>query len=166
MKFSSYFLAIFFIVSSCTTNSVSENENGENYSEGSYDSIPAEQMPPPVMDKSMYSVNDSLQKAEHAKTFANDAFRNVKVKEKGSNVFNISGEARVFEATFNYVVEDGMNELKEGHITTSQGAPAWGSFSFDVDQKKTNDNSTLHIVLYEQSMKDGSRQHQLPIYLY
>jgi hypothetical protein len=49
---------------------------------------------------------------------------------------------------------------------TDAGAPAWGNFSFTVDAPKKNANSTLHLILFELSSKDGSRQYELPILLY
>jgi hypothetical protein len=46
---------------------------------------------------------------------------------------------------------------------TDAGAPDWGKFNFVVDAKKDRENSTLHLILFESSAKDGSRQHQLMI---
>ncbi|MGU4650897.1 Gmad2 immunoglobulin-like domain-containing protein, partial [Escherichia coli] len=73
----------------------------------------------------------------------------------------VMGKARVFEAVLGYVVEDGHYELAEGFANASQGAPEWGFFLFNMDVKKMNPNSTLMLVLFETSPKDGSRQHQL-----
>jgi hypothetical protein len=63
-------------------------------------------------------------------------------------------------------VEDGHNELKKGFESTDAGAPAWGDFSFTVEAEKERPNSTLHLVLFATSAKDGSRGHELPVYLY
>ncbi|MGZ5286873.1 MAG: Gmad2 immunoglobulin-like domain-containing protein, partial [Flavisolibacter sp.] len=78
----------------------------------------------------------------------------------------ITGEGQIFEASFGWVIEDGHKELSEGFATTDAGAPAWGKFSFEVKAEKERQNSTLHLVLFETSMKDGSRQYELPIRLY
>lgn len=165
MKKFYYFLAFLVLLVSCNTNSGSETSS-TTFNDGSYDSIATEDLPEPVLDKSMFNINDSIKKAEHAKTFANDAFRNVKIKEVVPGKFELNGEARVFEGTFSWAIEDGMNELKDGYVTTSAGAPEWGKFNFTVEQKKNNDNSTMHIILYESSAKDGKRLHELPIFLY
>ena len=75
------------------------------------------------------------------------------------------GEAMVFEATFGYVVEDGHHELASGFGTASAGAPAWGKFSFNLEVTKRRPDSTLHLVLYESSPRDGSRQHEFAVRL-
>jgi hypothetical protein len=48
---------------------------------------------------------------------------------------------------------------------TDAGAPEWGNFNFVIEVAKQRSNSTLHLILYETSAKDGSRQHLLPIKL-
>ena len=93
-------------------------------------------------------------------TTRNGRFRNVSVRKAGEGDYVISGEARVFEATYSYVVEDGHNELTSGFGTTSAGAPEWGKFSFPLKISKKRPESTLHLVLFESSPKDGSRTHE------
>lgn len=61
------------------------------------------------------------------------------------------------------MVEDGHNELKKGFEATDAGAPEWGNFGFIVNVKKERLNSTLHLILFETSTKDGSRQFELPV---
>ena len=114
--------------------------------------------------------NDTVQISEHvepekeiAKEFANERFRKVTIEKKEGNKYQVKGQAQIFEATFNWVVEDGHNELKNGFTTTDAGAPEWGKFDFTIEVKKTNEYSTLHIILFEVSAKDGSRQYELPI---
>lgn len=97
------------------------------------------------------------------KTFSNRRFRNVTIQRVGENEFRIQGEGQIFEANFGWVVEDGHNELKKGFEMTDAGAPAWGKFSFTIEVEKQRPNSTLTLVLYESSAKDGSRQHELPM---
>jgi hypothetical protein len=63
-------------------------------------------------------------------------------------------------------VEDGHDELKKGFQMTDAGAPAWGNFTFNIEVKKKRPNSTLTLILFESSPKDGSRTHELPIPLY
>jgi hypothetical protein len=99
------------------------------------------------------------------KIYQNKRFRNVKVEKTGEHNYRVTGEAQVFEAAFSWVVEDGHNELKQGHEQTDAGAPEWGKFSFEVSVSKRKPNSTLMLILFEASAKDGSRQYELPIAL-
>ena len=99
------------------------------------------------------------------KTYANQRFRSVTIQKTGDNKYTIKGEAQIFEANFSWVVEDGHDELLSGHEMTDAGAPEWGDFSFTIEVAKKRANSTLTLVLYEVSAKDGSRQHELPIVL-
>ena len=62
-------------------------------------------------------------------------------------------------------MEDGHNELKKGFTTATIGAPEWGKFDFTIKAEKERENSTLQLVLFEMSMIDGSRQHELAILL-
>ena len=98
--------------------------------------------------------------------FSGQRFRNVRVKKIADSTFEVSGQAQVFEAAFSWVIEDGHYELKQGHGMTDAGAPAWGNFSFEVTAAKKDPNTVLHLILFEASAKDGSRQHELPIMLY
>ncbi len=101
-----------------------------------------------------------------SKVYSNKRFKDVTVQKIGNHKFRIKGKAQVFEASFGWVVEDGHKEIKKGHEMTDAGAPAFGNFSFVVDVAKQRKNSTLHLILFEESAKDGSRQHELPIFLY
>lgn len=98
-------------------------------------------------------------------SYSNARFRKVTVRKSGENKYTITGEGQIFEASFGWVVEDGHNELAKGFATTLAGAPEWGSFEFTVEVKKQRGNSTLMLVLFESSAKDGSRQHELPVKL-
>jgi len=102
-------------------------------------------------------------KKEIAEKYANQRFRKVTVEKIASNKFRIQGEAQIFEANFNWVIEDGHYELKKGYELTDAGAPEWGKFDFTIEAHKKRDNSTLNIVLFEISAKDGSRQYELQI---
>jgi hypothetical protein len=73
----------------------------------------------------------------------------------------VRGQGQIFEASFGYTVEDGHNELLNHFTTTDAGAPDWGNFDFTIDVAKERENSTLTLLLYELSAKDGSRQHVL-----
>lgn len=117
-------------------------------------------------------MNDTVQlkKVVPAKTsiknYSNKRFRNVTVEKINKNKFRIKGEGQIFEANFNWIVEDGHDVLKEGYEMTDAGAPEWGKFNFIVDVNKNRENSTLTLILFEISAEDGTRQHELPIVLF
>lgn len=100
------------------------------------------------------------------KVYSNERFKDVTVEKTGDNTFLIKGKGQIFEANFNWVIEDGHEELQKGYTMTGAGAPEWGNFSFTVTAPKKNPNSTLHLIIFESSPKDGSRQYELPILLY
>ncbi|MBC7946853.1 MAG: Gmad2 immunoglobulin-like domain-containing protein [Chitinophagaceae bacterium] len=105
-------------------------------------------------------------KPSEPKTYGNARFKNVTVTKTAENEFLVKGEGQIFEASFGWVIEDGHDELKQGHEMTDAGAPAWGKFSFTVKAEKKRPNSTLHLILFETSAKDGSRQYELPVALH
>lgn len=100
-----------------------------------------------------------------APLYHNDIFQDVSVMKVSGDTYTVKGKARVFEAVVDYVVEDGHNELAKGSVMASQGAPEWGDFEFTVTVKKARENSTLTLILFETSAKDGSRRMELPISL-
>lgn len=100
------------------------------------------------------------------KTYFNKRFRDVTVVKLEANRYRISGLGQIFEANFNWIVEDGHEELMKGYQMTDAGAPEWGRFDFTINVQKKRENSTLTLVLFESSAMDGSRQHELPIVLY
>lgn len=122
--------------------------------------------PDAAIDTRSPAVDTTAAVATKDTMYANQRFKEVNVARLNDSTFRISGKAQIFEARFGWVVEDGHNELQQGFESTDAGAPAWGNFSFTVTAKKPRANSTLHLVLFETSMKDGSRQHQLPVVLY
>lgn len=97
------------------------------------------------------------------KTYENKRFRNVRVQKQAGNSYLVSGEGQIFEASFNWIIEDGHRELDSGYTATDAGAPEWGRFSFTVSAPEHSPNSALHLVLFEISAKDGSRTYELPI---
>lgn len=109
---------------------------------------------------------DTVKLPPASQVYSNARFRNVTVEKTGDHTFLVKGQGQIFEASFNWVVEDGHEELKKGYEITDAGAPEWGNFKFSVDAPKKRPNSTLHIILFETSAKDGSRQHELPVLLY
>jgi hypothetical protein len=100
-----------------------------------------------------------------SKIYFNKGFRDVTVEKIGANKFRIKGQGQIFEANFNWIVEDGHEELKKGFQMTDAGAPEWGKFEFIIEVQKKREHSTLMLILFESSAMDGSRQHELPIVL-
>ncbi|HET9429759.1 MAG TPA: Gmad2 immunoglobulin-like domain-containing protein [Chitinophagaceae bacterium] len=98
--------------------------------------------------------------------YSNKRFREVTIEQTGPNQFLVKGQGQIFEASFGWVIEDGHEEIKNGYATTDAGAPEWGNFSFSVTAEKKRPASQLHLVLFEISAKDGSRQYELPVLLY
>ena len=97
------------------------------------------------------------------KEYSNKRFKHVFVERLSENKFRVRGEGQIFEANFNWIVEDGHEELYKGFEQTDAGAPEWGHFDFTVEVQKKRANSTLTLVLFESSAMDGSRQHELPV---
>ncbi|MCS0542825.1 BsuPI-related putative proteinase inhibitor, partial [Aeromonas veronii] len=88
----------------------------------------------------------------------NTAFRNVRVLGENGE-YTVTGEVRVFEATFFYAVEDGHDYvIPETLQTASEGAPAWSPFEINISipKDKIPTNGALILHLYERSAKDGS----------
>ena len=100
------------------------------------------------------------------KEYSNARFKEVRVQKTGDHQFRIQGKGQIFEASFSWVVEDGHDELKKGFQMTDAGAPEWGNFDFTLEVEKKRTNSTLTLILFESSPKDGSRQYELPLPLY
>ncbi|KZE47290.1 sporulation protein [Brevibacillus parabrevis] len=124
----------------------------------------AQPEPPAPSNPQTPAEKPSAEQPETKETvYANDIFRNVTVKKTGEDTFEVKGQAQVFEAVVNYVVEDGHNELTQGFFQTSSGAPEWGDFTQTVKVKKAEPNSTLMLILFEASAKDGSRRSELII---
>ena len=100
------------------------------------------------------------------KQYSNERFKEVTVERIDENNFRVRGKGQIFEANFNWIIEDGHDELQKGYQMTDAGAPEWGNFDFEITVQKKRENSKLTLVLFESSAKDGSRQHELPIVLF
>ena len=142
-----------------TLNFISCNDSGSNDNVSQpIDSIKDYPDPPPKAEIKEITTSDIV-----LQVYSNKRFKDVTVKKTGENEYTIEGKGQIFEASFNYVVEDGHEEIKKGFQTTDAGAPAWGKFKFSIDVPKKRENSTLTLILFEISANDGSRQHELPI---
>src|SRR4051812_18021675 len=77
-------------------------------------------------------VKETIPEGALPKTYSNKRFRDVTLERKGQDTFLVRGQAQIFEANFNWVVEDGHEELKKGFQMTDAGAPEWGKFEFKI----------------------------------
>lgn len=119
-----------------------------------------------INDKPDFRADSTKSDAINGKVYSNTRFKDVIVERLAEHKFLIQGKGQIFESSFSWVVEDGHKEIQQGFQMTDEGAPEWGKFSFTLEVEKTRDNSTLTLILFESSPKDGSRQHELPIFLY
>ncbi|ARI78052.1 BsuPI-related putative proteinase inhibitor [Halobacillus mangrovi] len=112
-----------------------------------------------------FTIEDRPEKEDtndKSKTYGNgEAFRNVKVSgENGS--YMVKGEARVFEGTFMYSVEDGhMVQVEPTSVQVEKGAPEWSEFELEINvpEDLLPDYGTLTLVLFEESANDGKPTH-------
>lgn len=77
-------------------------------------------------------------------------------EETVQNPFQLSGSARVFEATVSYRIKDSNgNILAEGFTNASEGAPGRGDFQTQVGFTSAGPGQG-QLEVFETSMKDGS----------
>jgi len=94
--------------------------------------------------------------------YANERFREVTVTANKDSFYTIKGKAQVFEAVFGWALLSGEKELLEGHEMTDAGAPEFGNFTFRIN-RTGKPGGNLHLLLFESSPKDGTRQYILDI---
>lgn len=88
----------------------------------------------------------------------NNAFKNIVISGENGE-YLVTGEARVFEGSFFYRVEDGHDVLIDETIVNElEGAPAWSPFTLklSLSEDKLPINGTITLLLYEKSANDGS----------
>lgn len=112
--------------------------------------------------------NETLRQVEitHGNPTENQAFRNISVTGSQGN-YIVTGEARIFEATLQYEVEDGHYIYLEGFEMASAGAPDWGTFTLNLNipEAELPNNATMMLILFEESAMDGSRVNELFVVL-
>ncbi len=120
-----------------------------------------------LLDVNIYW-NETLRQVEisHDDSIENQAFRNITVRGSNGN-YVVTGEARVYEATIQYEVEDGHYIFLEGYVTASEGAPDWGTFNININipEEDLPGYGTLMLILFEESADDGSRVNELHVVL-
>lgn len=106
-------------------------------------------------DKSLFSHQQTFKvpngegAEEQAENDENDHFRNVAV-EGESGTYKVQGEARVFEGSFHYTVEDGHNILINEQTVETPGEPGWNAFELEVSLGDDDlpKSGVLTLVLY------------------
>ena len=148
MKIRHILILLVFTVFSCNQNKTDETEIITN-----------------SISTDTIAVEKPVEKSEVLKEHQNERFRNVTVEKLENNNFRVKGQAQVYEATIKWTVEDGHYIIIDGFTTATIGAPGWGDFEFTFEAKKAEENSSLTLILFEESAKDGSQFHSLAISL-
>ena len=84
----------------------------------------------------------------------------VEAKQQKTQTYHVTGQARIWEASYSYRIRSGKKELVRGYGTASKGAPEWGDFEeiIKVEKKKN-----LTLELFEISQADGKEINKLII---
>jgi len=98
-------------------------------------------------------------------TVDNQAFRNIKVAPatKTTTEFSVSGEASVFEGTYQYVMKQGERVIGKGFGMASQSGPEWGKISqtISIPNSKLSSKQSLTIELFEIDQESGAIANKL-----
>ncbi len=76
--------------------------------------------------------------------------------------YQVTGQARVFEGTYNYRIKEGDKEIVKGFGTASRGGPDWGDFK-EVIKIPQNTGKDLTLELYEINQENGEEANKLII---
>ncbi|WP_068533145.1 Gmad2 immunoglobulin-like domain-containing protein [Paenibacillus glacialis] len=94
------------------------------------------------------------------KTTDNQAFRNIKVAAAAQTTteFTMTGQASVFEGTYQYVMKQGERVIVKGFGTASQGGPEWGTISqtISIPNSKLSSKQSLTLELFEVDQESGA----------
>src|SRR5690242_14496803 len=106
---------LFVLVTLAACNNSDQQTSGQTKTEtANEDTTQLKQQP----DSSEFkNEKENKPEASSPKTYSNERFKNVTVKNLGNNEFLIEGQAQVFEASFSWIVEDGHEEIMQGHNT-------------------------------------------------
>jgi Immunoglobulin-like domain of bacterial spore germination len=85
------------------------------------------------------------------------AFRDVKLEES-MVTYKVTGQASVFEGTYQYVVKQGNQEIATGFGTASMGGPEWGTFTqhISIPASKLSADQPLMLELFEVDQESGA----------
>ncbi|MFF0827393.1 Gmad2 immunoglobulin-like domain-containing protein [Brevibacillus sp. NPDC003359] len=96
----------------------------------------------------------------------NNVFRNLKLAAP-SVVYTVSGEASVFEGTYQYAVKQGEQIVAKGFGTASKGGPEWGEFSQEIviPLKNLSQNKPSTLELFEIDQESGQMKNKMVLLL-
>lgn len=86
----------------------------------------------------------------------NNGFKGIQINHP-QVIYHVSGQARVFEGTYQYAVSDGHDYLAKGMGRASRGEPDWGKFgeTIRIPLETMPVNGTLILELYATDKKSG-----------
>ncbi|WP_234405565.1 Gmad2 immunoglobulin-like domain-containing protein [Paenibacillus sp. IHBB 10380] len=97
----------------------------------------------------------------------NKVFRDIKLvpATKTTIEYSVTGQASVFEGTYQYVVKQGERVIVKGFGTASQGGPEWGTISqtISIPKRKLNGNQPLTLGLFEIDAESGAAVNKLTV---
>jgi hypothetical protein len=110
-------------------------------------------------------VNKQIVPLNASKTVNNKVFRNIKLAPATTIKYAVTGNARVFEGTYQYVVKQGKREIVKGFGTASQGGPEWGTISqtISIPKSKLYGNQPLTLGLFEIDEESGAVVNKLTV---
>jgi hypothetical protein len=85
-----------------------------------------------------------------------------KTHKKDQAEYTVTGQARIWEASYSYRIRSGKKEIVKGYGTASKGAPEWGNFKEVLIVKK---QKNLTLELFEISQENGKEINKLTIKL-
>lgn len=85
-----------------------------------------------------------------------------KTQKKDQVEYVVTGQARIWEASYSYRIKSGKKEIVKGYGTASKGAPDWGNFKEILKVKK---QKNLTLELFEISQENGKEINKLIIKL-
>ncbi|MGO4696258.1 Gmad2 immunoglobulin-like domain-containing protein [Paenibacillus sp. 2TAB26] len=128
-----------------------------------------------VSDRSIVQAKENVNQItqQHVKqpnaSISNDSFHNIEAA-KQSLVFEINGEASLFEGTYHFTIKQGDKIIMTGFGTASVGGPEWGKVNqtIIVPVNKLSLDIPLHIELYEIDQESGEqvRKINMPLTMY
>lgn len=79
------------------------------------------------------------------------------------DTLRVKGTARVFEAQFQILLEDGHVILVDTPVMAEAGAPEWGAFAVELPLAEVPTSPNGILMIYEASAKDGTPVNKLYI---
>jgi hypothetical protein len=81
-------------------------------------------------------------------------------QQQKTQKYSVTGQAKVWEASYSFRIRSAKKELVKGYGTASKGAPEWGDFKELI---KVANEKDLTLELFEVSQEDGKEINKLII---